>query len=578
MTDLERRKFSRDRCIFALEREVFDLVVIGGGITGAGIARDAAMRGLSVAVLEAKDFSAGTSSRSSKMLHGGIRYLEKFELGLVFEASRERRLHSEFLAPHLSAPVPFMIPVYNWSPHGLPAVSLGVAMYNMLSLFRNHGTKYLRREGILSSEPGLEQNGLKGGVVFHDVVMDDARLVLENIRSAVDLGAIAANYVAVRGFEKDSNGKIRGVWARDVSPLAKKLAENNLGRGSDIMVRGRAFINASGPWSDYIRRLANPSSNPVLRPTKGVHLVLPNERLGKQHAFVLTAKQDNRVFFSIPWYNRTLVGTTDTDYDPSKDGDLHSLKVTPNEIDYLLEGVKRTFPESNVGEDEVQSAFAGVRPLVSDGKSGSESSVSREHRIFQEDSGLFTIAGGKYTTYRTMAKQMVDSALNYLSREYREFGQRRVEPCSTDLVPIIQDAAGDNQDLSHDSSGTKLMGILEEYGSVLGESTIAHLQGRYGARWREVARIAISQRDLAERVISSEPDILAEAAYARREEMAMSLEDFFRRRTMLALKAPLTDNLDRVRLVATILFGKDVDWYPTREEVTSWQGLEFRNR
>lgn len=570
--DREKKLFSRDRCIFQLERENFDLVVIGGGITGAGIARDAAMRGLSVALLEAKDFGSGTSSRSSKLLHGGIRYLERMELGLVFEASRERRLHSDFLSPHLASSVPFLIPVYPWSPHGLPAVSVGVGLYNVLSLFRNHGTKYLRREGVQAMEPELEASGLKGGVVYHDVVMDDARIVLENVRSAVEHGAVAANYVAVRGFEKDSNGKIQGLWIRDVSPLAKKLAESNLGRGADILVKGKAFINAAGPWADYIRRLAQPKADPILRPTKGVHIVLPPERLGKNHAFVLTAKQDNRVFFSIPWYGRTLVGTTDTDYDPARDGDLQALKVLPNEVDYLMEGVKRTFPQSTVTDRDIHSAFAGIRPLVSDGKKGSASSVSREHRILQESSGLFTIAGGKYTTYRTMAREMVDDAVEYLQKEYTSFGRKRVPSSNTDLFPLVV-GSGDG---TENAQGHEYVGILEELGSQLGESTVAHLQSRYGIRWQEVARLAASNSELRERVIASEPDILAEAVYARKEEMAMSLEDFFRRRTMLALKAPLVDNLDRVRRVANILFGQDVDWQPTREEVTDWQGLQFR--
>lgn len=572
MYEKERRKFSRDRCIFALEHEEFDLVVLGGGITGAGIARDAAMRGLKVALVEAKDFGAGTSSRSSKLLHGGIRYLEKFALGLVFEASRERRLHSEFLAPHLALPVPFMIPVYNWSPHSLSTVSLGVAAYNALSLWRNHGTRYYRKDGVIGVEPELEKNGLKGGVVYYDVVMDDARLVLENVRSAVERGAVAANYTAVRGFEKDSNGHLRGVWVRDVSPLAKKLADNNFGRGSDVLVRGKVFVNAAGPWSDYIRRLDNPNSRAILRPTKGVHLVLPNSALGRQHAFVLTAKQDNRVFFSIPWYGRTLVGTTDTDYDPRVDGDLHSLKVNPNEVDYLLEGVKRTFPGANVGEAEIQSAFAGVRPLVADPKARSESAVSREHKILHEDSGLFTITGGKYTTYRTMAKELVDHVVRVLARDYREFGVGKFRQATTDLFPIVEPEMG-----SEKAEGASLMGLMEEYSSVLPDGTIGHLQSRYGARWKEVARLAMGSRELAEKIVPSEPDILAEAAFARREEMTMSLEDFFRRRTMLALKAPLTEHLDRIQAVAQVLFGKDVDWYPSREEVVGWQGLEFKS-
>ena len=272
--------FSRAEHLSRLQEKEFDLLVIGGGIIGAGIARDAAMRGLSVALVEARDYCSGTSSKSSKMLHGGIRYLEQFEFSLVFEASRERRLHSDLLSPHLAQPVPFLIPVYPWSPHGMMAVTAGVFLYDTLAMFRNHGTRVLSREKTMREENRLETKGLRGGVVFHDVVMDDARLGLENVRSAAHHGAVTVNYTHVRGFDKDGTGRIRGVWAKDATAPEKP----------DFLVRAKAFANASGPWCDYIRRLANPEAEPQLRPTKGTHLVLPNDRLGKSHAFVLTAK------------------------------------------------------------------------------------------------------------------------------------------------------------------------------------------------------------------------------------------------------------------------------------------------
>jgi len=543
--------FARAEHLARLQENEFDLLVIGGGIIGAGIARDAAMRGLSVALLEARDFSSGTSSKSSKLLHGGIRYLEKFELSLVFEASKERRLHSDLLSPHLAQPVPFLIPVYPWSPHGMLAVSAGVFLYDTLALFRNHGTKVYSRERAMREESRLESKGLKGGVVFHDVVMDDARLGLENIRSAAHHGAVTVNYTNVRGFDKDGTGKIRGVWAKDA------LGQNK----SDFLIRAKAFVNASGPWCDYIRRLANPEAEPQLRPTKGTHLVLPIDRLGKSHGFVLTAKADDRVFFSIPWFGRTLVGTTDTDYIPAVDGPLEDIRATQNDVDYLLESVKRTFPGSNVGQSDIHSTFAGLRPLVSEGKASDPSAVSREHRIWQEECGLISIAGGKYTTYRTMAAQAVDLAIRYLAREHNSFTNAR--EAITQYEPIVLD------DPDRKSS-QQFASLLESYNNHLAPETVRHLQARYGARWQRVADLAINDSSLREGIIPGEPDILAEAVYSRDYEMAISFEDFLRRRTMLALKAPLGQNLERLRKAAKVFGEENV----TAAEIHHWQGLD----
>ena len=544
--------FSRTEHLARLQEKEFDVAVIGGGIIGAGIARDAAMRGLSVAVLEARDFCSGTSSKSSKMLHGGIRYLEQFELSLVFEASRERRLHSDLLAPHLAQPVPFLIPVYPWSPHGLAAVSLGVFLYDALALFRNHGTRVLSRERAIREENRLETKGLRGGVVFHDVVMDDARIGLENMRSAAHHGAVTVNYCNVRGFDKDGTGKIRGVWAKDAI----------VSGGHDFLVRAKAFVNASGPWCDYIRRLADTEAEPQLRPTKGTHLVLPSERLGHKHAFVLTAKADDRVFFSIPWFGRTLVGTTDTDYNADDDGPLEDIRATQNDVDYLLESVKRTFPGATVGPEDVHSTFAGLRPLVSAGRSGDPSAVSREHRIWQDQSGLISIAGGKYTTYRVMAEHTVDRVLEHLAREHGhvDAGRRAV----TQHEPIVLDPDR--------KTGQQFASLMDTYNRQLEEETVRHLQARYGARWQRVADLAMSDASLKERIVPGEPDILAEAVHARDFEMAVGFEDFLRRRTMLALKAPLAKNLDRLRKAAAVFGEEGV----TAGEILRWQGLKLK--
>ena len=544
--------FSRKEHLARLTERTYDLLVIGGGITGAGIARDAAMRGLSVALVEARDFCSGTSSKSSKMLHGGIRYLEQFHLGLVFEASQERRLHSDLLAPHLASAVPFMIPVYPWSPHGMMAISTGVFLYDALALFRNHGTRVLGKEKMLLEEGRVESKGLKGSVVYHDVVMDDARIGLENVRSAAHHGAVTVNYVYVRGFDKDGTGKIRGVWVKDSTEPNR----------SDFLVKAKAYVNATGPWCDYIRRLASPEVEPMLRPTKGTHIVLPSDRLGKNHAFVLTAKSDDRVFFSLPWFGRTLVGTTDTDYNPAKDGPLEDIHANQNDVDYLLESVKRTFPGSTVGQEDIHSSFAGLRPLVSEGDKSNPSAVSREHKIWQESSGLFSIAGGKYTTYRVMALQMVDRVVKFLEHEGVSLPHYRKSV--THLEPIVLAPPPDEE--------RNFVRIMEDYSSALDPETVKHLQARYGARWQRVADLAVQNVELRERVVSSEPDILAEVIYARDSEMAVSFEDFLRRRTMLALKAPLRAQFDRLQRAARLFGGPAI----TERELAHWQGLDLK--
>jgi glycerol-3-phosphate dehydrogenase len=356
----------------------------------------------------------------------------------------------------------------------------------------------------------------------------------------------------MRGFDKDGTGRLRGVWVKDALAAEKP----------DFLVRARAIVNASGPWCDYIRRLANPEAEPQLRPTKGTHIVVPNDRLGKTHAFVLTAKADDRVFFSIPWFGRTLVGTTDTDYNPTVDGPLEDIHATRNDVDYLLESVRRFFPGSKVGPEDIYSTFAGLRPLVAEGKGNNPSAVSREHRIWQEESGLFSIAGGKYTTYRCMAAEMVDKVIIHLAKTYSGF-----DPASksvTQLEPIVFDPEG--------VKAGQFGALLEEYNKKLELETVQHLQKRYGARWQRVADLAVQDPTLRERIVPSEPDILAEAKYSRESEMAITFDDFLRRRTMLALKAPLSQNIERLRKAAAYFGDSEV----TKEKVLRCQGLDLK--
>jgi len=530
--------FQREQHLDRAMKEEFDVVIIGGGITGGGIARDAAMRGLKTVMFEAYDFTSGTSSKSSKLLHGGIRYLEQFHLSLVFEASQERRLHSDLLSPHLAAPVPFMIPIYPWSPHRWSTVCLGVFLYDMLALFRNHGSRYLFRGTTELEEDRIEKKDLRGSVVYHDVVMDDSRITIENVKSAAFHGAVTLNYCGITSFGK-TNGKIASVFVQD-----------SIG-GKEFEVKGRTFINATGPWSDKIRKMAEANAEPQLRPTKGTHFLLPKNVLGRKHAFVLTAKQDNRVFFSIPWFDRTLVGTTDTDYKPEVDGPLEDIQPTLNERDYLMESVKRTFPESTVRWEDIIASFAGLRPLVSEGKAN-PSAVSREHRIWRENNGLFNIAGGKYTTYRTMAAEILDFVI-------KEEGHRlsATKAVATQGEPLV----------IHD----RAEGIMLDYSKELGMELIAHLQARYGARWQRVADLGLEKKETRIPLVKGEPDILAEAIYAKESEMAVKIEDFLRRRTMLTLKTNLAANMDGLNKVAQVFGRGEVK----PEEILKWQGKSF---
>ncbi|MCO5143565.1 MAG: glycerol-3-phosphate dehydrogenase/oxidase [Oligoflexia bacterium] len=538
----------REQQIQSLQDSEFDLLVLGGGITGAGIARDAAMRGLKVALVEANDFCSGTSSKSSKLLHGGIRYLEQFHLHLVFEASQERRLHSQILSPHLAKPVPFLIPIYPWSPHGRMAMSAGVFLYDLLALFRNHGTRHLSKDKVLKEENLLASSGLKGGVVYHDVVMDDARLGLENIRSAQLHSALVVNYVLVRGFEKKGESDLYGVWAKD-----------SLSNQADFLIRAKAIVNATGPWCDYIRKLADPDVESYLRPTKGVHILFPNHVLGKSHAFVLTSNKDDRVFFSIPWFDRTLVGTTDTDYNPIVDGGMDEIKANENEIDYLMEGVKRTFPEASIRSSDILSTFAGLRPLVKEIGSSNPSAVSREHKIWVDSSGLYNIAGGKYTTYRNMAKQMVDFVIKKMKSKHSQFGN--TIGCNTAFEPLVLP-----------SSKKNLEEHMQEYRNNLGDETLLHLQSRYGARWQLVADIALETSDGKEKIVEGETDILAEARYAKKFEMARTSEDFLRRRTMLALKAKNKNLINAIQKIQKEFPEENI----TESTIKKIQGLEWQ--
>ncbi len=384
-----------------MRRDVFDLAVIGGGITGAGVALDAASRGLSVALVEKGDFASGTSSRSSKLIHGGLRYLEQFHLGLVRESLRERAVLSR-IAPHLSTPLQFLVPVYSSSdrsPLGANRLKLaaGLWLYDLLAGRRNIGRhRWLSPEAALTQAPALDPRGLRGAFVYYDCLTDDARLVIEVIKSAAAHGALIANYVTARGFRKDADG------------IARIDLEDTRTRSS-FELRAKVVVSATGVWSDGVSRLSDARAPKRLRPSKGIHIVVPAGKFRNQTAVLIPSFGENRFLFVIPWLGRTVIGTTDTDYT----GSLDDPRAEADEISRVVQSAARAFPDAQLSMDDVISTFAGLRPLIAAGGQSTKE-LSRKEEIFEDDSGLITITGGKLTTWRRMAERVTDLACRRL--------------------------------------------------------------------------------------------------------------------------------------------------------------------
>lgn len=380
----------RDRLLRQSQDTAFDLAIIGGGITGAGILRDASLRGLRAILFEKNDFASGTSSHSSKLVHGGLRYLETFDLGLVFEGCHERQILLN-TAPRIVYPLPFLYPVYRGQRRRLWEVGAGVFLYELLAAFRSVRTPRIRlRKRTLEMEPGLRSQDLVGSALYFDAITRDSDLTLATLKSGLEKGGVALNHTTVRNVV-ENGGTVHGVEVSDGLS------------GKHYRVKARWVVNASGPWVDSTRKLIDPESEPKLRPTKGVHLIFESNRFFHRRALLLLAPSDGRVTFVIPWAGRTMVGTTDTDFT----GDPSEARATDEDVDYLLDSVNHYFPSAKLERKDIISTFAGIRPLLRDDRSHA-SQVSREHQIFSEKPGFVTIAGGKLTTYRKMAEQVVD--------------------------------------------------------------------------------------------------------------------------------------------------------------------------
>jgi glycerol-3-phosphate dehydrogenase len=495
---------NRAQALERLRTEEFDLVIVGGGVTGAGIALDASLRGLRVALLEKADFAAGTSSRSSKLIHGGLRYLAQYRFGLTYEALHERSTLLR-LVPGLVQPLRFLLPVYGSRLERM-RIGLGLRLYDLLAGTRNlPGHAPLASEELRRYSPLLTSDGLTGAFVYSDCRTDDARLVFEVLRAAAAAGAVVCNYVKVERLES-AQGRARVVSAQDVLS------------GVSFDVRGRLIIVAAGVWTG---RLVQPGHD-LVRPSKGVHLVVPQEVMagatgptGAEYALYLPTAPDGRMVFVVPWQGRVLIGTTDTPYR----GDPDAPEAEQSDLAYLIEAVRRAFPDLELDATAVLSVQAGLRPLVASSETEDSSKLSREERVFETADGALAVVGGKYTTFRAMAEKVVDRAIRLLVAEGAldrpRWSITRYYPLrpSPDGSPIGKLAAS-----AFDEAQAER--LLELYGV-----TVASY----------IAELAAADPRLHERLHPDAPHLAAEAVFSIRHEMASTIGDILFRRTRLGL-------------------------------------------
>ncbi|MGD8370285.1 MAG: glycerol-3-phosphate dehydrogenase/oxidase [Syntrophobacterales bacterium] len=511
-----------------MQEEEFDLVVIGGGVTGAAIARDAAMRGMKVALIEKIDFASGTSSKSSRMIHGGLRYLKQLDIGLVKESlsEREKLLH---LAPHLVHPAPYLIPIYSgWL--GRLELHIGMHGYDLLARDSSLGRhRNLSPQEVLHEEPLLREENLSGGFIYYDCLVNDSRLTLAIVKSAHENGAVVANYTQAIGFGLDKK-PLREVRFREIL------------KGKEGVIRTRVVVVAAGHWTDeLLQRHDHPG--PTLRPTKGVHLVFPKNRL-KVNKIVVVPTADKRMIFVVPLGEYAYVGTTDTDYT----GSLDTVLVDDTDVTYLLDAINQCFPSLNLRPTDIVSSWAGLRPLTKE--EGAPSKVSRDYHVDLYDDGLALITGGKLTTHRTMAKSLVDQVL----KRYDDLLEGDFSPCSTAETPLV---GGEMADFPSYLKAQSL-GLKDRWG--LSQINVEHLIHSYGRNHMDILALGLRNRKLLEPLGPGCRVIRAQVIYAVEDEMALTLEDFMSRRTSLIYFNGQQD----LASTAAKLMGRVLGWNRTR--------------
>jgi len=492
---------NRSALLSRLQSEHFDLIIIGGGITGAGIALDAASRGLKTALVEKKDFAYGTSSRSTKLIHGGLRYLKQLEFGLVKEVGSERAVVHK-LAPHLVVPEKMLLPLSEKKGLGYWLTSIGLKVYDLLAGVKSEDQRrMLTKLQTLKHEPLLRKDDIKGGAIYAEYRTDDARLTIEIIKTAVRHGAVVSNYATVTEFlYVDRN--VTGVKVMDVLT------------GTSFILHGTAIVNAAGPWVDQLRELNKSKKGKSLHLTKGVHIVLPREKLPVHQAIYFDVEGDNRMIFAIPRGRTTYVGTTDTNYT----GDQDQVVTSREDAEYLIKAINAAFPLVNLNLNDVESSWAGLRPLIhEEGKSASE--LSRKDEIFISDSDLISIAGGKLTGYRKMAERVVD----LVAEKY--FDDRTLKSCETERIKLAVSPFLSVAEVKQYEREVEMR--IEKYGFTKQKAN--YLVETFGKE----ANTILSH---LERMNHAEPEaglLLAELSFCLQNEIVCSLTDFFVRRTGL---------------------------------------------
>ncbi|MEV7088959.1 glycerol-3-phosphate dehydrogenase/oxidase [Streptomyces sp. NPDC093085] len=488
------------------EREL-DVLVVGAGVVGAGTALDAATRGLATGLVEERDWASGTSSRSSKLIHGGLRYLEMLDFTLVREALKERGLLLEKLAPHLVKPVPFLYPLQHKGWERLYAGS-GVALYDAMSVSSGHGRglpvhRHLSRRHALRVAPCLKKDALVGALQYYDAQMDDARYVATLVRTAATYGAQVANRARVVGFLREGE-RVVGVRVRDMESARR-------GGAGEYEIRAKQVVNATGVWTDDTQALIAERGQFHVRASKGIHLVVPKDRINSSTGLIL--RTEKSVLFVIPWGRHWIVGTTDTDWDLDK---AHPA-ASSADIDYLLERVNAVL-RTPLTRDDVQGVYAGLRPLLA-GESDATSKLSREHTVAHPVPGLVVVAGGKYTTYRVMAKDAVDEAVHGLDQ--------RVAECVTEEVPLLG-AEG------YPALWNARVRMAARTG--IHVARVEHLLNRYGTLVEEVLELIAAEPGLGRPLGGAEDYLRAEVVYAASHEGARHLDDVMTRRTRISIE------------------------------------------
>jgi glycerol-3-phosphate dehydrogenase len=508
-----------------------DLLVVGGGATGAGIAREAALRGLKVALVDRYDFGGGTSSRSSRLIHGGLRYLEHRHWALVRESLGERAVLLR-TAPHLVRRLAFLFPGFQGDRVPRWKLEIGLTLYDLLALggnVRRH--RALGKRAVLEHEPLIKEKGLTGGVLYWDAQCDDARLTLATIQGAAAHGAMVANYACVTALDLEG-GKIRGA-----------VVEDQL-TGASATVHARSVVNAAGPWADQLRTLESERARPMLRPTRGAHVMVPRSRIGHHHAITFQSPIDGRIMFILPWGDRSYIGTTDTDSSESPD----HVAATEADMLYLLRSANAIFPAARLAIEDVSVSWAGLRPMIDVGGEARPSDRPREHLVNEGPTGLITIAGGKLTTYRRMATEVVDLVKGKIEGR----PAKRTDPMKsrTATEPLPGGEPVRTEDL-----------FTRGVARGLSEPTVAHLVGQYGSETQELYRLVAEWPDLKEPVHPIHGAIGAQVVYAVRREYARRLDDVLFRRLSLVHETPDAGvaAIDRVARLMSRELGWDED-------------------